>query len=117
MKLINSKAEQDFRIELIKSKDSLFGFGSRLLPVLKKIHPQMTTAYILDWIPEQGEDIYTILIDDAIITTIELEKNGAVEPIIEIATVVQYLDGLARRNQIQLAVALDLVRDDMLGKM
>jgi hypothetical protein len=60
MKLVGSKVEQDFRHELIASKKKLYveGGSQRLLEELRKHFENLETAYILDWIPEQGEDIY-----------------------------------------------------------
>ena len=67
----------------------------------------MKVAYIIDWIPEQGEDIYKLLINENIILEIELDRyNAEIEPIIESKSITQYLQGLSKQNQ--LGVALDL---------
>lgn len=118
MKLRGSKTEKDFRDRLIESNHSLFSSEDdrKLLRVLKKLYPQMITAYIIHWIPEQGEDFYRILINDDIIAKIELDHDDAMEPVVESMTVPQYLLGLSRINQIQLAVALDLARKDIRNK-
>lgn len=115
MKLIGSKTEQEFREQLIQSKKSLFSGEDRrnLREVISKFYPQMKTAYVLDWIPEQGEDLYKILINDDIIGKIELRCSNVDEPIVESLTVSQYLHSLSKRNQIQLAVALDLAQRDI----
>lgn len=69
----------------------------------------MITAYSIHWIPEQGEDIYIILIDDNKVLEIELDRyNSQVEPIVEITTITKYIQGLSKQNQIKLAVAHDL---------
>lgn len=115
MKLIGSRAEQEYREELIKSNQSLFGSegDQRLLGVLKMLYPQMITAYIIHWIPEQGEEFYKILINDDVIANIEFSHDDDVEPVVESITIPQYLRGLSRIKQIQLAVALDLVKSDI----
>lgn len=99
----------------MKSNQSLFGAGNdqRLFRVLKELYPQMITAYVIHWIPEQGEDFYRILVNDDIIAKIELDHDDAIEPTVESISISQYLLGLSRINQIQLAVALDLARTDM----
>jgi len=116
MKLIGSKLEQDIREQLIKSKQSLFKGKEkrRLLEVIRNSYPEMNTAYIVNWIPEQGEDIYNILINDNIIAEIELDRyNTEIEPIVETKTISQYLQGLSKQSKIKLAVALDLAKQDL----
>ncbi|WP_059173291.1 hypothetical protein [Bacillus sp. FJAT-27445] len=119
MKLIGSKTEQEIRKLLIKSNELLFKSEEerRLLEVIKSSCPEMITAYILHWIPEQGEDIYKILINDSIIAVIELDRNNfELEPKVETLTISQYLKGLSKQNRIKLAVALDLAKQDLKDK-
>jgi hypothetical protein len=116
VKLFGSKKEQEIRELLIRSNQLLFKSEEkkRLLEVIKSSYPGMNTAYIIHWIPEQGEDIYQILINDNIISEIELERNNLdVEPIVESIEITQYLHGLSKHNQIKLAVALDLAKQDL----
>ncbi|WP_411248444.1 hypothetical protein [Shouchella clausii] len=90
-KLIGSKTEQELREQLIKSKESLFGSEEkkRLLEVLRNIYPKMNTAYILHWIPEQGENIYKVLIDDNMIAVVELNRyNTKIEPEVQLMPVI-----------------------------
>jgi len=108
--------EQEIREQLKKSNQSLFKSEEkrRLLEVIRSSYPDMRTAYIVHWIPEQGEDIYKILINDSIIAEIELGRfNAEIEPIVVTKTISQYLQGLSKRHQITLAVALDLARQDL----
>lgn len=110
MKLIGSKTEQQFREELLKSNEFLFTSdeGKTILDVLRKSNNLVETAYILDWIPEQGENLYTILINGNLIAEIEISRENFIEPIISFRKTSQYLRGLSKINQIKLAVALDL---------
>ncbi|WP_270168944.1 hypothetical protein [Paenibacillus sp. SYP-B4298] len=86
----------------------------RLLDVLRQSFPILETAYILNWIPEQEEDFYTILINDSLIANIELNRlNQEVVPIINSMPLSQYKSGLSKINQIKLAVAIDLARKDL----
>lgn len=59
VKLIESKLEQELREQLILSNESLFKNEEkkRLLKAIKSLFREMKTAYIIHWIPEQGEDI------------------------------------------------------------
>lgn len=119
MKLIGSKTEQELREQLIKSNELLLSSLEyrRLLESLSISFSQMRTAYIIDWIPEQGEDIYKILINDSIVAEIELDRNKTeVSPIIKTIKLPQYLKGLSKQNQIKLAVALDLAEKDLKHK-
>ncbi|ERN52065.1 hypothetical protein [Alkalihalophilus marmarensis] len=116
MKLIGSKTEQEIREQLIKSNQLLFNSEEkkRLLEVIRYEYPELKAAYIIHWIPEQGEDIYKILINDSLIAEIELERhNYEVKPKAKTLTVPQYLKGLSKQNQIKLAVALDLVKQEL----
>ncbi|MBX0320516.1 MULTISPECIES: hypothetical protein [Shouchella] len=116
MKLIGRKTEQELREQLIKSKESLFGSEEkkRLLEVLRNIYPKMNTVYILHWIPEQGEDIYKVLINDNMIAVVELNRyNTKVEPEVQLMSVPQYIQGLNKQKQIKLAVAIDLAKQSL----
>ncbi|MBO9732530.1 MAG: hypothetical protein J7623_28060 [Chitinophaga sp.] len=73
----------------------------------------MITAYIISSIPEQEEDLYEVLINDELIVNVELSHDSLVAPIIDSITVKQYLHKLSKSKQIQLAVALDLVKNDL----
>lgn len=118
MKLIGSPTEQAFRYQLIKSNHSLLydADRQRFRDILKKICPQMRTAYVIDWIPEQGEDFYVILINDTSIVKIELDHDHSEEKVTWEVTIADYLCGLKKQQQIQLAVALDLARKDLKKK-
>ena len=116
MKLIGSKQEQEIRSELIKSHKVLYEGNSDkgLLGTLKLYFEGMKTAYILNWIPEQGEDLYTILIDTDIIAKVEINKiNQEDNPIIETFKLKEFQKGLSKLSQIKLAVAIDLAQKDM----
>ncbi len=116
VKLVGSKTEQDFKQQLIKSNKLLFDDEEykNLLKVLYEYFPNMRTAYIIHWIPEQGEDIYRLLIDDSLIAEIALDRiNLEVKPLVESALISQYRQGLTKINQIKLLVALDLAKKDL----
>lgn len=103
MKLLGSKLEQELREQLILYNESLFKSEekNRLLKSIRSLFSEMKTAFIIHWIPEQGEDIYRILIDDNNILEIELDKyDSHNEPIVEITAISQYIHGLSKQNQI-----------------
>jgi len=116
VRLTGSKTEQEFRDTLIKSHTALFKGNSyeTLLQVLKTNFPQMKTAYFIKHIPEQGEDLYTILVDLDTIAKIEISRYSEdEEPIVEINSINDFKIGISRVEQIKLAVALDLAKKDI----
>lgn len=113
MRLIGSKMEQDLRKQLIESNKLLFENkeNKRLLSALEKYSPEMKTAYIIHWVPEQGEDIYKVLVNDSAIVEVELDRNDvAAKPLVSSTTISQYRQGLSKLNRIKLEVALDLAQ-------
>lgn len=116
MRLIGSKTEQDFRTRLVKSHISLLQDldKRRLLGILRNNFPNMKTAYILNWTPEQDENIYSILVNVDDIVHIELDRfNSDIEPIVKTIPLTHYRNGLSRISQIKLEVAIDLARQDL----
>jgi hypothetical protein len=113
VKLIGSKTEDDLRAQLQASHESLFNDPGRrrLLTALRSKCPELRTAYVLNWTPEQGEDLYCVLVDGAVVVDVELDRmNVDVEPIIATTPLAKYIKGLRGADRIKLAVALDLVR-------
>jgi|BioPla2DNA2_1021312.scaffolds.fasta_scaffold58733_2 hypothetical protein len=116
MKIIGSKQEQEFRRELIESHTALFKRNEEgeLLNILKSTFNKMKTAYIINWTPEQGEDLYTILINVDTIAKIEISRISSDEkPIIQTYTLKDFNKGLSKVFQIKLAVAIDLAKNDI----
>lgn len=114
MKLIGSKQEQDFRKELegsniVLAQDSK---AQKILNELRATFGDVKTAYILNWTPEQAEDIFTILINLDKIVKVEISRiNESEVPIIESFHIKNYQKGLSKVFQIKLAVALDLAKN------
>jgi hypothetical protein len=119
LKLIGSMTEQSYRAELLASHRSLFcnEVKHRMLSVLQMRFNDMKTAYILDWVPDQDEDCYWILIDDKFVVQIELERGTSkVIDDAELISLSEYKKGLSKTRQIKLAVALDLAKKDIASK-
>jgi hypothetical protein len=119
MKLKGTMIEQEFRRELINSKKLLFQAKTheRILGILRDSFPTMRTAYFLGHTPDQGEDLYTILIHTDTIVSLELDRYDLeIEPIISKMPVQEYKKGLSKTYQIKLAVALDLASKDLDGR-
>ncbi|KKO51628.1 hypothetical protein [Paenibacillus sp. DMB20] len=115
MKLRGTLTEQAYREELKNSKYYLFNDSSmrRFLDIIRRTFPAMKTAHILFWTPEQGEDIISFLVDTDTVIKIELDRSDeAIEPIVDVYPIEFYLKGLSKINQIKIAVALDLAKND-----
>ena len=112
MKLVKSKTEEKYRKTLICTQEKIFNDSSlcRLLEVIKANNETIIeSAYIISHTPEQGEDIYRVLINGSLINLIELDRlDDDVEPIFEAMSINEYKKGLARQSRIKLAIALDL---------
>lgn len=116
MKLKGSITEKSFADDLIQSHKSLFcdNFYKKLRETLQMNFHDVKTAYFIDYIPEQGEDLYTMLVNHNIIAKIEMSRDDREEkPIVEIIDIDNYKKGLSRIEQIKLAVAIDLAKKDM----
>ena len=111
MKLIGSKAEREFREELINSNVSLNTDGNPLNPILKSAGYDISNSYVLNYIPEQCEDIYVLLIPGSFVLNVEIDKfDPQIKPTFERVELNDYLHSLSKIHQIQMAVAMDLVK-------
>ena len=73
--------EDQVRDDLLKSMSALFSDSemSSLLTRLRSNFPLISFALIVNWIPEQGEDIYWILIDESRIAVIEVPRRTNID--------------------------------------
>ncbi len=116
MSLIGSLTESQIRAELTASNAAIREETGNpaLRAVLVEFGVDLATAFVLDWVPEQGEDIYTVLDGTQRALTVELPRSGAV--VAREVTAVPFADFFeatekqTRRNRLRLAVALDLLR-------
>jgi hypothetical protein len=101
--------ERDFREVLLRSNDALQDSSSKLRMALASEGHDTKNAYVLHWIPEQLEDLYTVLIGGSYLVNVEIDKyDDSKPPIIERNELKTYLHGLSKMNQVRLAVAKDL---------
>ncbi|MCA9676645.1 MAG: hypothetical protein H6708_16835 [Kofleriaceae bacterium] len=114
--LIGSRTEAELRAALVRSRDALRSDPEqgRLLDAVRTVCPTLRTACVLAVTPDQGEDLYLVLVDDTALISVELDRTDPeVEPIVEPLSLVDYARDLSRSGRIQLAVALDLARQDL----
>jgi hypothetical protein len=110
MRLKGSITELEFRKVLLAGSKALFKNKEdmRLLNILIQKYGNIETAYFLEHIPDQGEDIYTLLINNEFISVVEIDHELNIDPVIDTFQIQKYLNGLSKINQIKFAVARDL---------
>lgn len=111
MKLIGSLAEQYFREELSKSWSGLREPGNQLFSVLAGRLGLIGSAFVLNWTPEQAEDLYAVLVNGEEVVWLEISRSSGEVVDFQTTSVKEYGKSLrSRQSRIQLAVALDLAR-------
>jgi len=114
MKLIGSRTEEGYRRELLAGQRFFLEDrrGRVLFSRIQAKFPKSKTVILLNWVPEQGEDLYDILIDDEAVLKVEVPHSlsHSVELNFKYIQLKNYMLGLSRSSQIKLAVALDLAR-------
>jgi hypothetical protein len=109
MKLIKSRTEQQMREELVRSNLALQdGSNGRLASALESANVNVTCAYVLNWIPEQAEDIYAVLVSAGEVVTVEVPRvEGQV--LLDRDELVKYEVKCSKIQRLKIAVALDLL--------
>lgn len=125
MKLRGTITEESFRTELRKTHNYIFHStqGKFLNQTLLNSFPELKTAYILNWIPDDGSDFFTIIINGQTIVFIEIEEETnkslfktSIKKRVENlrnCSINEYKKSLSKINQIKLEVAIDLCIKDM----
>lgn len=74
MRVTDAELEQELlsRSEELLRRDRNPRLGDTLVPEFG----QVAHAFILDWLPEQGEELYTVLVPPAVIVTVEVPYAG-----------------------------------------
>src|SRR5258706_15025865 len=109
MKLIGSRTEQQMREELVRSNLSLQdGSYERLVAALESANVNVAGAYVLNWIPEQAEDIYAVLASAVEVLIVEVPRDeGQVQW--ERQDLAGYKKKCSKVQRLKIAVAEDLL--------
>ncbi|MCB6182923.1 hypothetical protein LIN78_05095 [Leeia sp. TBRC 13508] len=118
MKLTNSDTEKECRADLIDSKKYLMESekGQHVLKHARKICGDIKTIYALSHTPEQGEDIFRVLVNGERIFGFDLQDEAGQFEAFNITTysLKEYERLLTgKMGKLMLAIALDLSKGDM----
>lgn len=117
MKLIGSRTEKLIEDSLKASQELLFHSVTRKKwkNELLRLDPNLKTAYMLNYIPEQGEDIRTFITDKKEIYVIEISRVDPEEPVIvEQINFHEYKKSLRGKDaNLTLIIALKLIEEDL----
>ncbi|GAB1045629.1 MAG: hypothetical protein SPiBPW_40000 [Shewanella algae] len=102
--------------ELLQSKEKLLSGknSAELLSALRANFPDLTdNVFIVGWIPEQGEDIFTVLVDGDKVVEVEISRVSPAEnPVsFDVLTVREYLKqnpDLSKTSRRKLDAAIQL---------
>jgi hypothetical protein len=108
--------EEEVRQKLESNRQWLFGDeGGRLLTALRTKLPGLTKAYVVNHVPEQGEDFYTVVVGSDLIAFVEVDRlSSGTEPIVELQSVREYHElhrKLGRDLRENLEVAIQLMHE------
>jgi len=106
--LTGSMTEQVLKKELvefstsIKSAKALCEAGTQ----------DISSAYLLAWIPEQGEDCYTVLVNGSIVLRYCQPRHEQVARNIKVIPVAEYAKTIkSKTSKIKLALAIELAKN------
>jgi hypothetical protein len=83
--------------------------------VLRERFHGLICAYVIHWVPEQGEDIYTVVIGPQKILTVEIARPDPVarDPIVESVSVREYRRRrLPKHLRRKMEIAMKLAEED-----
>lgn len=97
------------RENLLKSMAALFSgqLNSDLTNTLLLHFPGLSFALIINWIPEQGEDIYFLLLDEKRIVVIEVPRAGAAQDTLPVVDTLNVADYRNRKLSVDVRRKLD----------
>jgi hypothetical protein len=112
-RLRGSLTEQRERAQLRASHARLVS-GQYPAPALKSIGVDPRTAYIIDWIPDQTEDLFIILVGADRVVGLEVPKDGEA-PVVRGAWHVDLYPPVSRLVRIRFAIARQLANEHTPG--
>ena len=108
MKLINSRIEKEIRDNL-KNYSTLITENKKILIFLNEQVKEISSVYALNHTIEQGEDIYTLLVNGEIVIDFEISRVNHSIYDVSIKTVSDYSKEIKQKlPKLKLMIALEL---------
>jgi hypothetical protein len=110
----NESSFENLQNELLSSMHNLFSDSKNeaLLKSLREYNSKISFALIVNWIPEQGEDIYFVLIDENQIAVVDVPRVIGGSHRTTIISVGEYMVNLHASARRKLMAALDLMKSN-----
>jgi hypothetical protein len=103
MRLIGSLTEDRLRDELLRSNAALRAAHQTptLQALLQDRGVDLATAFVIDWVPEQSEDIYTVLNGNRQVLTIELSRRiDGTPPLVESTPFATFRESISKGSRL-----------------
>ena len=114
MKLIGSLSEAREREELVESNARLRGRQHPAAAALQARGVDLASSYILEWIPEQAEDLFVVLAGSDRVVRVEITRATGSLVAAKDVPLAEYAPQ-TKPARLRLAVALELVRSSAPG--
>ena len=106
-------SRDQLRLEMLNSAEKIFddSTNSLLLCALRKYFPWVSFALVLNWIPEQAEDIYWVLIDLEHIVVVEIPRSsdkvdGAIVEVVGVSACKEERRSAEAKRRFEMAIEL-----------
>lgn len=109
MKLVGSAVEKEIREALISSVSYIFE-NRIILGFLERFFGPLSSVYVLGHTPDQGEDLYVVLVNGSAIAKFELSRSCNAEPEnFVVISIDEYRKAIrGRHSQLKLSIATEL---------
>lgn len=119
MKLTGSATEQEYREDLLGSRRYLFesSEGQPVLDALRRVYGPVECAYVLSHTPEQGEDVFRIVVDGKIVLGFSFQRDGGEIQDLTTFSVKEYQRAVGSKEaRLRLAIALNLTDEELANR-
>lgn len=106
--------EERIEKELLRSWESLFikKENPRLLNFLLELLSGCASTYVLNWIPEQGENIYELLVSEQEVLIVEIPKADNLPLSVRSILMGDYLNRVkSKQKKLRLSIAMRLIKN------
>jgi hypothetical protein len=109
MRLIGSRVEHQLREQLVQSNKALCNGGNeKLMHILQALTVDFTRTYVIDWTPEQAEDLYSVLLPNDNVLIVEIPRHEQRGSVIESCSLIQYERKCSKLEKLKVAIVRSL---------